>query len=94
MPPEDGGDFISSWHLCEIKAENRNDLSVYLKNKGINTGVHYKPIHLYRCYGNRPSLPTAEKVFSQILTLPLYPDLSDDEVNFIIDSIKAFYLNR
>ncbi len=94
MPPEDGDDFISSWHLCEIKAENRNDLSIFLRDKGINTGVHYKPIHLYRCYGNRPSLPIAEKVFSQILKLPLYPDLSDDEVNFIIDTIKAFYRNR
>jgi len=91
MPPEDGGDFVSSWHLCEIKAEKRNDLSVFLQEKGINTGVHYKPIHLYPCYGNRPVLPTAEKVFSQILTLPLYPDLSDEEVTFIIETIKAFY---
>lgn len=94
MPPEDGGDFISSWHLCEIKVENRNDLSVYLQENSINTGVHYKPIHLYRCYGNRPHLPVAEKVFSEILTLPLYPGLSDDEVDFIIGKIKAFYKKR
>jgi len=91
MPPEDGGDYISSWHLCEIKAQHRDSLSVYLKDKGINTGVHYKPIHLYRCYGNRPSLPVAEKVFTNILTLPLYPDLVDNEVNYIIDTIKSFY---
>jgi perosamine synthetase len=91
MPPEDGGDYISSWHLCEIKAHHRDRLSVYLKDKGINTGVHYKPIHLYRCYGNRPSLPVAEKVFTEILTLPLYPALADNEVNYIIDTIKLFY---
>lgn len=94
MPPEDGGDFISSWHLCEIKVENRNNLSVFLKDKGINTGVHYKPVHLYRCYGNRPSLPVAEKVFLQMVTPPLYPDLSDDDVSFIIDTIKTFYRNQ
>ena len=91
MPPEDGGNFISSWHLCEIKAEHRNDLSVYLQENGINTGVHYKPIHLYRCYGNRPSLPVAEKLFQQVLTLPLYPDLTEDEVSLIIDKIILFY---
>ena len=91
MPPEDGGDFISAWHLCEIKAEKRNDLSVFLRNKGINTGVHYKPIHLYPCYGNRPTLPAAENVFPKLLTIPLYPDLSNDEVGLIIDAISDFY---
>jgi len=94
LPPEDGKDFFSSWHLFEIKAENRDDLSVFLQKKEINTGVHYKPIHLYRCYGNRPALPIAEKVFPQILTLPLYPDLSEDDVTLIIDTIKMFYRNR
>jgi len=91
LPPEDGGDFISSWHLFGIKAENRDELSVFLRDKQINTGVHYKPIHFYRCYGNRPILPKAEKVFPRILTLPLYPDLSDNDVSYIIDSIRAFY---
>ncbi len=91
MPPEDGGELVSSWHLCEIKAENRDDLSVYLRDNGINTGVHYKPIHLYRCYGNRPTLPVAEKVFPEILTLPLYPGLTDDEVMFIIEALRKFY---
>ena len=94
MPPEDGGNFISSWHLCEIKAKYRDERSVYLQSKDINTGVHYKPIHLYRCYGNRPILPVAEKVFPKILTLPLYPSLSDDEVNYIVGSIKAFYRSK
>lgn len=94
MPPEDGKDFVSSWHLFEIKAKNRDDLSVFLQEKGINTGVHYKPIHLYRCYGNRPALPVAEKVFPQLLTLPLYPDLSNDDVALIIDTLKLFYHNR
>lgn len=91
MPPEDCGDFVSSWHLCEIKVERRDDLSVYLRENGINTGVHYKPIHLYKCYGNRPVLPIAEDAFSKILTLPLYPDLSDNEVDFIIETIKKFF---
>ena len=91
MPPTDGGDYFSSWHLCEVKVQRRDALSVFLKEKDINTGVHYKPIHLYRCYGNRPVLPVAERIFPKILTLPLYPSLTDDEVAYIIESVKAFY---
>lgn len=91
MPPEDNDDFYSSWHLCEVKVENRDDLSVFLKDNGINTGVHYKPIHLYKCYGNRPVLPVAEHVFETILTLPLYPSLTREEVYKIIDTVKQFY---
>lgn len=91
MPPQDGGDFISSWHIFEINAENRDDLSVFLREKGISTGVHYKPIHLYPCYGNRPKLPIAEGVFPKILTLPLYPSLTDQEVEKIVDEIRSFY---
>ncbi|MDY6934504.1 MAG: DegT/DnrJ/EryC1/StrS family aminotransferase [Spirochaetota bacterium] len=94
MPPEDNEVFNSSWHLCEIKAQNRNELSVFLQEKKINTGVHYKPIHLYRCYGNRTSLPKAEKIFQMIITLPLYPDLTNNEVQYIIDTIKKFYNNK
>ena len=41
--------------------------------KGIATGVHYTPIHLYSCYGNRPRLPQAEEVFQRIVSLPMYP---------------------
>ena len=91
MPPPDDEVFRSSWHLCEIKAERRNDLSMFLQNRQINTGVHYKPIHLYRCYGNRPSLPVAEREFLRMLTLPLYPGLEDHEVHGIVREIKAFY---
>jgi len=91
MPPVDGGDLISSWHLCEIEAERRDQLSVFLRDNEINTGVHYKPIHLYRCYGYQPSLPVSEGLFQRILTLPLYPDLTNDEVNYIVDTIQRFY---
>jgi len=91
MPPKDGGDYVSSWHLCEIKAIDRDKLSVHLKNNGISVGVHYKPIHLYPCYGNRPILPVAEKLFQNIMTLPLYPSLTNDEIDLVINAIRKFY---
>lgn len=91
MPPASCDTYQSSWHLCEIKAERRQELSVFLRDCGVNSGVHYKPIHLYRCYGNQPALPVAEAQYRRMLTLPLYPDLKESEVNFIINCVKRFY---
>jgi perosamine synthetase len=90
MPAPDDETFQSSWHLCEVLAERRDELSVFLNNRGINTGVHYKPVHMYRCYGNRPVLPVAEQLFPRMLTLPLYPGLNDSDVSRVIDSVCQF----
>jgi len=83
----------SAWHIYMIKIKegiNRNKLSKYLEDKGISTGVHYKPIHLYNCYGNKPSLPIAENIYKRILSLPMHPGLTDKEVDYVIDCVKNF----
>ncbi len=89
-PPSDTALSKSSWHIYCIQCDCRDDLSVFLQTKGIATGVHYKPIHLYSCYGNRPFLPIAEALFSYILSLPMHPGLTDDEVSYIIETIRTF----
>lgn len=94
LPVPDESDFKSAWHIFHIKCENRNDLGLLLNKNGISTGVHYTPIHTYRCYGNRPSLKNAEEVFRRILTLPLYPALSDEQVGQVIKCIRKFYAKR
>ena len=91
LPVPDDVDHRSSWHIFHIKCDARNQLSQYLSSEGIATGVHYKPIHLYSCYGNRPTLPVAEKAFERILTLPLHPGLSDDDVRIVCEGIRRFY---
>ena len=91
LPESDNDVYRSSWHIFHIKCNERNGLSKFLAAQGISTGVHYKPIHLYSCYGNRPSLPVAEKAFNRILSLPLHPGMSDGDVYHICDSIKRFY---
>jgi perosamine synthetase len=91
LPPDDDPTYSSSWHLCEVRAERRDELSQHLREQGIHTGVHYKPVHLYRCYGDQPKLPVAEAVFPKLLTLPLYPALTDDDMTLICDAIKDFY---
>jgi len=90
-PEMDTEDSQSSWHIYCIKCQRRNDLSVYLKDRYITTGVHYKPIHLYKCYGNTPTLPNAERYFDEILSLPIHPGLSPSDVDTVIGAIHSFY---
>ena len=89
-PPGDTPESKSAWHIYCVQVANRDDLNVCLQEKGIGSGVHYKPIHLYRCYGNRPHLPVAEETFKRILSLPMHPGLSDEEVTLIVETIHAF----
>lgn len=90
-PCMDDKDFISAWHIYHIKSDKRDELSTCLQNKDISTGVHYKPIHLYNCYGNRTTLPKAERIFTRILSLPMHPGLSDADVGMVIEEIRKFY---
>ena len=81
----------SSYHNYVIKLDNRDNFIDYMGQKGISIGMHYYPNHLYDMY--KPyyrQLPVAEEIWKRIATLPLFPDLTDDEVNYILDSIKTF----
>jgi perosamine synthetase len=80
-----------SWHLFVIRTHLRDELSTYLRSKLISTGVHYRPIHLYKCYGQQPSLPVAEAVWPTLLTLPLFPDLTLKEIDMICEHIHDFF---
>ena len=91
-PPADTADVESSWHIYCLKVPERDDLCSFLQQKGIATGVHYTPIHLYSCYGNKPHLPVAEEVFKRIVSLPIYPDMTEAEIQFVIDSVSEYYV--
>ena len=90
LPPDDTSNSKSSWHIYCIQSDYRDELNAYLEKEKIGTGVHYRPIHTYRCYGNQPHLPKAEKAFQRILSLPMHAGLSDDDVEFVIETIHAF----
>ncbi|MCK5850654.1 MAG: DegT/DnrJ/EryC1/StrS family aminotransferase [Kiritimatiellae bacterium] len=94
LPPDDDDVFRSSWHIFHIKCERRNDLSVFLQENGIATGVHYKPIHTYKCYDTNIHLANAEALQHRILTLPLYPSLSNSEMDLVIGKIREFYRSK
>ena len=83
-------------HIFVIKVKNnkRNSLKQFLEAQGIECGIHYKPNHLLSKYNLGYSLPTAERLYEQILTLPLHLDLSKDDQGFIIEKIITFVSKR
>lgn len=81
----------SACHNYVIKVEERDRLNIYLQEKGISTGVHYIPNNHYQMYKNcRGETPVCEEVWAKLLTLPLFPDLTDPEVDMIVEMVRRF----
>ena len=80
------------YHLYVIRAQNRDSLQAYLKERGIGTAIHYPiPVHLQPFYtqGNALSrqFPVAEKICNEILSLPMYPELLQEQVEIVCSEI-------
>lgn len=68
---------------------DRDSFRAKLLERGIESGVHYKPNHLLSLYsGNSSSTPILDKIFPRLLTLPLHPDMSLDDVDYITNIIN------
>ncbi|NPA38134.1 MAG: UDP-4-amino-4,6-dideoxy-N-acetyl-beta-L-altrosamine transaminase [Chlorobi bacterium] len=84
-----------AYHLYIIQAEQRKELYDFLRKHDIYTQVHYIPVHLQPFYRNKGwkkgDLPVAESYYEKALSLPMYPSLTDEEQDFVIEKIKEFY---
>lgn len=74
-----------------VEAERRHDLQAYLAETGIETGVQYKPNHLLTYFNRGYRLPKAEKLYSQILSIPVHPLVSEPEITYISQKIWDFF---
>ncbi|MBF8265782.1 MAG: Glutamine--scyllo-inositol transaminase [Dehalococcoidia bacterium] len=83
------------YHLYVIRTPWRDELKEWLGQRGIETGIHYPiPVHWQKAcqsYSNGHNLPVTEKAVSEILSLPMYPELKAEEVIYICDCIKEFF---
>jgi len=79
-----------SYHLYWILVNNRKKFRQNLYEAGIETGTHYKPIHLMSMYKKTISLPITERVGKQIVTIPIHPNLKNSEIEKIIDTVNKF----
>jgi dTDP-4-amino-4,6-dideoxygalactose transaminase len=85
-----------SYHLFIILSEDRDALKAHLEAAGLETAIHYPtPLPLLKAYASEgytaADFPNAAKAASQMLSLPMYPELSAEQINYIAESIKAFY---
>jgi dTDP-4-amino-4,6-dideoxygalactose transaminase len=79
-----------------IQAEKRDELEVYLKGKGIGTSVYYPiPLHMQKCFEylgyKKGDFPVAERLCERVLALPMFPELTEDEGDYVCENIKEFY---
>lgn len=81
------------WHLFVIRTSKRNELQAYLQEQAIQTLIHY-PIPLYKqeCYSymRNLSLPITEQIHEQVLSLPISPVMTNEEVNKVVEVINNF----
>jgi|SRR5437868_9946881 dTDP-4-amino-4,6-dideoxygalactose transaminase len=87
------------YHLYTLRAKNRDALQAALLNEGIQTGIHYAtPVHLQPAYaglGYGPSsLPESEKAAKEVLSLPLYPELTDSQVHTVCEAFAGLAAAR
>ena len=79
-----------AYHLYWICVKNRKSFRKKLLEKSIETGTHYKPIHQMSLYKKSYQLPVTEKISKEIVTIPIHPNLNDQEVDKIIASVNKF----
>lgn len=83
------------FHQYVIQSEKRDDMCVYLEHKGISTGLYYPvPLHLQKAYISlgykEGDMPVAEYLSKRVLALPIYPELTEQEQNYIINCILEY----
>ena len=89
-------EYFHTYHQYVIRAKERDKMKEFLEEKGVNTAIYYPlPLHLQKCFtylGYREGdFPVAEKASREVLALPIYPELTADQQDYIASSITEFY---
>ena len=94
-PLEASGDRTHAWHLYVVRLRNeRDELFQRLRKRGIGANVHYLPVYLHPFYRQKFGYgeglcPVAEAAYQEILSLPLYPQMNFEDVDYVVDSITS-----
>ncbi len=99
VTPEEGKDNYHIYHLYVIQTSEREALMEFLLERSIQTLIHYPvPAHMQKAYQflnyKTGSLPATEYVTKRIVSLPMFPQLTDDQVDFVVESIRDFHRGR
>ncbi|GGD16916.1 DegT/DnrJ/EryC1/StrS family aminotransferase [Hyunsoonleella pacifica] len=85
--------YTSVWAQYSIRIGNRDEVQSKLKEKGIPTAIHYpKPLHLQECFEylgyNKNSFPVSELISNEIISLPMNPYITEEEIEYISENLK------
>lgn len=88
-----------TYHQYVVRAKGRDDLKAFLKEKGVATAIYYPlPLHIQKCFADlgykEGDFPESEKAASEVLALPIYPELTANQQEFLVTCIKKFYQRK
>ena len=91
--PKVADDCTPVYHVFVIQVDNRDQVVEALTSKNISTGLHYPiPLHLQKAYAHlkipEGSFPVTESYTKRLLSLPLYPELTKEQINYVVESLK------
>jgi len=78
------------YHLFWVQLKNRTEFMKLMLKNGVETGIHFKPIHKMKLYRNHIRLKNTEEAARRIVSLPMHPNLSDDDVSYVIKLVNKF----
>jgi len=84
------------FHQYTLRVERRDELQAHLKKQGVGNAVYYPvPLHLQTCFAHlgytRGRLPEAERAAAEVISLPIYPELTPEQIGYVVDTIRGFY---
>ena len=93
-PPREASDRKHVWHLYVVQVNDRPRVQKALADAGVATGIHYPvPIHLQKAFADlgcqRGAFPVAEAAADRILSLPMYPELTSEQVACVVDTLRS-----
>jgi len=96
--PREAASAESAWHLYVVRHPRRDELKKYLEANGVSCALHYPlPLHLQKAYAHlghkSGDFPVAEKAARECLSLPIYPELTDAQIQRVVNVIKEFFKN-
>lgn len=91
--PRSNNDYFDVYQNYVIRCKRRDDLVSHLRNSGVEVLVSWpKPLHNQRALGlSHFNLPKTERISAEVVSLPMYPELTDEEVQYVIEAVKKFF---
>jgi perosamine synthetase len=81
----------AAYWLFGVRCPRRDDLIIHLKRRGVATGVHFMPLPLHPLFrGHDEPIPVARRLWETFVTLPLFADMSDEEVDYVVEALRDF----